>query len=379
MKIRLLAALSGVIFLLALFSASGVATAARPGAVYTNDNATPVNHVLQYASGPNGVLSLIGTFSTQGSGTGKALASQSAVVLTQDGHWLLTVDAGSNQITVFQVGSSGSLTFADNVASQGTAPTSLTVSTTSPAANFGNTQGTYLVYVLDNGTSTIAGNIAGFWLNGQGQLTYISGSTQPLSGKPNTSPEQIGFSTDGRVLVVTEKAAGVIDTYAVAGNGIATPGTTVPSNAAGPYGFVFTSQGYLILSEAAGGSLSSYAVSDSGSLRTLSGAIPDFGLAPCWVAVNRDGTFAYTTNAHGGTISGYSISGTGTMSLFSSVAAQTLKPALDMAFSSNNQFLYVLNGGQITSFQVYPGGSIFQVSATAENGLPASTTGLASS
>jgi 6-phosphogluconolactonase (cycloisomerase 2 family) len=373
LKIKLVAAISGVVFLLAFFSASGVATAARPGAVYTTDNATPVNHVLQYATGPNGALSLVGTFSTQGAGTGKALASQGAVVLTQDGRWLLSVDAGSNQITVFEVNPSGSLTFTDNVASQGTAPISIAVSTPSTATN------PYLVYVLDNGTSTVPGNIAGFSLNQQGQLAYISGSTQPLSGKLNSAPEQIGFSTDGNVLVVTEKAAGVIDTYTVARSGIAAPAVTVPSNGAGPYGFVFTSRGYLVLTEAATGTVSSYAVSDSGSLRTLSGAIPDFGLAPCWIAVNRDGTYAYTSNAHGGTISGYSISGTGTLNLFSSVAAQTLKPTLDLTFSNNNQFLYVLNGGQITSFQVYPDGSISQVSATAAGGLPASTTGLAAS
>ena len=123
--------------------------------------------------------------------------------------------------------------------------------------------------MLDNGTSTIPGNIAGFSLNGQGQLTYIPGSTQPLSGKPNTSPEQIGFSTDGSVLVVTEKAAGVIDTYTVSRSGIASPaddgalqrrrairlrlhipGLSHPDRSRAPE------------------ALSSYAVSDSGSLRT---------------------------------------------------------------------------------------------------------------
>jgi 6-phosphogluconolactonase len=300
------------------------------------------------------------------------------VVLTQDGRWLLTVDAGSNEITVFQVNSNGSLSFTDNVGSQGTVPISLAVGTPS-AANTAGTPNIDLVYVLDNGTATVPGNIAGFSLNANGQLAYVSGSTQPLSGKLNSSPEQIGFSADGKVLVVTEKAAGVIDTYTVSRGGVASPSAIVPSNGGGPYGFVFTSQGYLLLTEAGTGSVSSYAVSDSGSLRTLSGAIPDFGLAPCWIAVTRDGTHAYTSNAHGGTISGYDVSATGTLSLFSSVAAKTSIPTLDLAFSSNDQYLYVLNGGQITSFQVYPDGSIYQVSTTAAGGLPASTTGLAAS
>ena len=44
---------------------------------------------------------------------------------------------------------------------------------------------------------------------------HSGGSIQPLSGPANTSPEQVGFNHDGNVLVVTEKAAGAIDTYTV--------------------------------------------------------------------------------------------------------------------------------------------------------------------
>jgi 6-phosphogluconolactonase len=156
--------------------------------------------------------------------------------------------------------------------------------------------------------------------------------------------------------------------------GVASGPTTTPSNSAGPYGFAF-SHDHMVISEAAAGTLSSYAVSEDGNLRTLSGSIPDFGAAPCWVVVSHDGKFAYTSNAHGGTISGYAVSESGTLSLFSSVAAKTSVPTLDLAFSGNNHFLYALNGGKITSFQVYPDGSIAQVHVT--SGLPASATGLA--
>jgi 6-phosphogluconolactonase (cycloisomerase 2 family) len=181
--------------------------------------------------------------------------------------------------------------------------------------------------------------------------------------------------------VVTEKAAGVIDTYTVSTSGVASAPTVIPSNGGGPYGFT-TAQGYLILTEAGTGSLSSYAVSNTGSLRTLSGAIPDFGNAgsatgpaPCWVTVSRDGQFAYVSNAHVGTISVYGISGTGILRLDSSISAHTLVPTLDLAVSGSNQYLYALNGGQITSFQTYQDGSIAQVSAV--GGVPASATGLA--
>ncbi len=358
--------LAGLTLVLAILAASpllATANAAKVGAVYTIDNSA-ANSVLQFQAGPNGVLSLAGTYSTHGSGTGSKLASQGAVTLTENGQWLLVVDAGSNQITVFRVNTDGSLTFASVTGSQGNVPISVTT--------HGN-----LVYVLDNGTSTVPGNIAGFALSGSGALTFIPGSVQPLSGAANTSPEQIGFSNNGNVLVVTEKAAGVIDTYSVGKSAVPSAPTITPSNSAGPYGFAFTPQGYLIVSEAAAGTLSSYAVSDGGSLRTLSGSIPDFGLAPCWVAVSPNGDYVYASNAHGGTISGYAVSENGMMGLFSSVAAKTSIPTLDLAFGGNNHIplLYVLNGGSITTFQVYQDGSIAQTSSA--TGLPGSATGLA--
>jgi 6-phosphogluconolactonase (cycloisomerase 2 family) len=183
-------------------------------------------------------------------------------------------------------------------------------------------------------------------------------------------------------LVVTEKAGGVIDTYTISSSGVASAPTVIPSNGGGPYGFTNTAQGYLILTEAGTGTVSSYAVSNTGSLRTLSGAIPDFGNAgsttspaPCWVTASRDGQFAYVSNAHVGTISVYGISGTGILSLDSSISAHTLVPTLDLAIGGNNHYLYALNGGQITSFQLYQDGSIAQVSAI--GGVPASASGLA--
>jgi 6-phosphogluconolactonase len=376
LKVKVVAVLIVALFAISATSVLGTASALPTGSVYTIDNRAPVNSVLQFASAPNGGLSLVGNFSTEGAGTGTGLGSEGALALAQNGRLLLVVDAGSNEITAFHVNHDGSLTFADKVGSQGTTPISLAV-------------GQGIVYVLNAGGTP---NIAGFSLSSGGQLTFIAGSVQSLSGTAGSSPEQIGFAQTGDsgnvfsqtsvsqtsgVLIVTEKGANLIDTYTVGKNGVASAPTVVSSNGGGPYGFAFAPNGDLILSEAGTATLSSYAVSGSGNLRTLSGAIPDFGLAPCWVAVSPDGRFAYTSNAHGGTISGYSISGTGTLSLFSSVAAKTSIATLDLTFSGNGHFLFVLNGNSITTFQTYQDGSISRSSSV--GGLPASATGLVSS
>ena len=349
-------ALGAIVAIVASISISSGAFGGAAGtrAVYIIDNSASSNKVWVYARNPNGQLSSTGTpFSTGGKGTGSNLASQGAVVL--DGRWLLVVDAGSNQITVFRV-QGAYLVWASITGSQGKVPISLAVSKN-------------LVYVLDNSSA----NIAGFTLS-NGALKPIPGSVQPLSGA-NSVPEQIGFNPQGNVLVVTEKATNTIDTYTVDSKGVASAPLSQASAGSGPYAFAFTNQGQLILSEAASNTVSSYAVSDNGKLRTISGAIPIFGLAPCWLVIGGSGQFAYTANAHGGTISTFSISRTGGLTLFSSVAAQTAVPALDMAFSQNSQFLYIRNGGMISGYQVFSDDSISWI--TSLSAIPSSATGLA--
>ena len=65
------------------------------------------NNVLYYYRASDGSLTVGGSVATGGAGTGSALASQGAVVLTNNGRFLLVVDAGSNQISVFTVLSNG--------------------------------------------------------------------------------------------------------------------------------------------------------------------------------------------------------------------------------------------------------------------------------
>jgi 6-phosphogluconolactonase len=228
MKKKFLAIITIVIVTLAVFSATTLINA-QPrvvGAVYTIDNAAAGNNVMRFDRLFDGSLMSSGNFSTQGKGTGAALASQGAVTLSDDGNWLFVVDAGSNEITVFQINGT-SFMFSDKVSSQGTAPISITVNDN-------------WVYVLNNGSATTLGNIAGFKLNSTtGKLAFITGSNQPLSGMPNTSPEQIGFSPRGNLLVVTEKAANITDVYLVKA-GVAGAPNAMPSVGIGPYGFAFT-------------------------------------------------------------------------------------------------------------------------------------------
>ena len=300
----------------------------------------------------------MGSVPTGGLGTGSALASQSAVILTPNGRWLLVVDAGSNDISVFKVHGT-KLTFASKTGSEGNDPISLTVHDN-------------LVYVLDAAGN---GSIAGFTLSDWGRLSFIPGSIQPLSGATAPSPEQIGFNDEGNILVVTEKGTNTIDTYTVNKHGVASSPYPQASAGIGPYGFAFNNHDILVVSEAASDSVSSYYVSNKGKLTVISSTIPTGGNAPCWLVIS--GYLSFVANAHGGTVSSFKVANRGQLTLINSTAAALAIPTLDMAFAGYGQFLYVRNSASITGFSVYPNGGISMVATV--TGLPSSTAGLAAS
>src|SRR5262245_43452380 len=98
---------------------------AAPGAVYTMSNATAGNEILTFDRGPHGTLTFAGKIATGGAGTGGGLGNQGGLTLTDDGRWLIAVNAGSNDVSVFAVGAKA-LTFADLEASGGVRPISVT-------------------------------------------------------------------------------------------------------------------------------------------------------------------------------------------------------------------------------------------------------------
>src|SRR5437588_10723069 len=76
-------------------------------AVYTLTNQVAGNSVAVFTRAADGTLSAAGRVATGGTGTGAGLGSQGAVAVSDDGRWLLAVNAGSNDVSVFAVRPSG--------------------------------------------------------------------------------------------------------------------------------------------------------------------------------------------------------------------------------------------------------------------------------
>ena len=332
-----------------------------PRAVYTLTNQVSGNAVAVFARSGDGTLTAAATFATGGVGTGAGLGSQGAVTLSDDGRLLFAVNAGSNDVSVFQVDPQG-LSLVSRTPSGGTLPISVTVSRN-------------VVYVLNAGG---AGNITGFSVGSTGGLTPIAGSTRSLSAA-NVGPAEVSFSPDGRQLVVTEKSTSLLDVYPVDKNGVA--GALASNTSAGgtPFGFAFGPRNLLFVSEAAApGSASSYALSGSGDVRVISGAVLTHHGAPCWAVVTADRRFGYTGNGSG-SVSGFSIAPNGSIRLLGDGATALIGNGVnDIALSANSRYLYVLQTGgarAIHAFRIQNDGSLRALGPV--GGLPAGIQGLA--
>lgn len=334
----------------------------RSGKLFSSSNSPSGNEVLVYSRSATAGATLLGRVATQGVGTGAALGSQGAVTLSSNGRWLFVVNAGSNTVSTFAVNGNG-LSLKSVVDSGGLRPTSVT-------------EKAGLVYVLNAGGS---GGVAGF-RNHQGVLTAIPAATGTLSANTGTAPGQVGLSDDGDVLVVSERGTQQLTSFLVRRDGTLSQKTVTPSSGAVPFGFAFNKRDVLIVSEAAGSSMSSYRFNERSAAPIV--ATPSLANgqgAACWVAVTPDGRFAFSANAATSNVSSFSVARNGQLSLLAGNAGVTgpNAGALDMAVTPGGNQLHVLapRGLQIVSFTITPAGALLPLGAV--GGMPAGSAGLA--
>jgi 6-phosphogluconolactonase len=338
-------------------------------AVFTSTNSTEGNRVLVFEREGSGMLRPSGSFPTGGFGTGSGLGNQGAIALSERERWLLVVNAASNELSAFAVDGE-KLVLTDVVNSGGVRPISVTIEHN-------------LVYVVHaGGAAGDADSIAGFFLTSAGRLTPIPGSKRALSAA-NVGPAQISFAPSGDHLVVTEKNTNRIVVFPVDAQGVA--GNPVIKASAGmtPFGFAFTPDAKLVVSEAAGGApnastMSSYVISSGGQLDTVTAALATTETAACWVAVARNGRYAYATNTGSNTVTGLRVANNGALTLMqpNGVTATTGASPIDIAVTDDNRFVYVLNGkgNSISQFRLEGDGDLVALGVL--DGIPAGATGL---
>jgi 6-phosphogluconolactonase (cycloisomerase 2 family) len=370
-----LAALLSAFVFAAVGAQSALASARQHGhngrgrnVVFVQTNQPGGNAIVVYDRAHDSTLSQAGTYATGGLGgtaAGSAsdhLASQGSLAYDAGERALIAVNAGSDTVSSFRV-HGDRLRLVDIAPSGGQFPASVAVD--------GG-----LVYVLDSGG---AGSVSGFWLD-HGALVPIPGSTRSLglanTNPPNflASPGQVGFSPDGRQLLVTTKAStSSIDVFGVRPDGrlSATP-VVNPGATPVPFAFTFSPSGRLVAGEAGASSVTTYQLHGDGTLTGAQSAT-DGQTALCWI--QRVGPYYFVSNTGSNTLSSFSLTPSGQPVLLNAVAAATGAGPIDLAASDG--FLYAETGiaGTVEEYAVHADGSLVSIGTV--TGLPAGIEGIA--
>ena len=354
-----LAAGAGFLTPAAIVQAADADAAGPARAVFVQTNDPSGNAIVAYRRNADGTLTPAGTYATGGRG-GKELpgtqsdplGSQGSLVYDAAHRLLLAVNAGSDSVSVFRV-DGDRLELSQVLASGGPFPTGIALH-----AN--------LVYVLDAG---LAGFVSGYRIQGR-SLQPIPGSTRTL-GLPNTdppfflsSPGEIGFTPSGGQLLVTTKANGTVDVFAVSTGGQLSAQPVRNPEGPVPFAFTFEPAGLLTLVNAGASSVGTFRVERDGTLTPAGAPVSDGQAAACWIVSLRE--FDYVANTGSGDVSQYRVSGDGSVTVVNPAAASGIPGAIDMA-SAAGRFLYVESGGSgsVEVFAVAPAGSLTLIQSVA--------------
>ena len=345
----------------------------KPGAVFAMTNIAAGNQIVVFSRAPDGTLTAVGQVPTGGSGKGDDFDTQGGLVLRDNHRFLYACNAGSNDISVFAVDGT-KLTLIQKIFSGGVVPESLT---------FHNN----LMYVLHG--SVADNNISGFTVATNGTLTPLPNSNRPLSS-PIAVPGVVQFSPDGRLLVVTLKAAQVgvdpgpfvIDTFTVGRDGLPSDARPNASYGQRPFAATFRKNGVLIVAESHNpfphqAAVSSYRVNvNNGDIAVITGSEHNGQTDSCWVLLSKDDQYAYTANFATGNISSFRSETNGVIELIDGTAAvlgDTSEPT-DIRLSEDGRFFYVLlrGAGQVAAFRVGENATLSPLNVVS-GGLPANT------
>ena len=190
----------------------GVSVGDAVGAVFVGTNDLEENAIAAFARAADGTLSPIGEFSTGGQGStdfdgGEGLdplISADSIIVTEDEQFLLTVNAGSNEVVSFRINDDFTLTRISVIDSGGVGPNSVAVDGNLVAVTNIDRDG---IALGDPSTPRAEpndeGNVVTFYIGDDGALTP-TGNSVDLDNRP----ANIDFSVDGNRIIVSSITSG---------------------------------------------------------------------------------------------------------------------------------------------------------------------------
>ncbi len=320
------------------------------------------------------------------------IPTPSAIVVSSNGLFAYVANSQTNNVTAFRVGTNGALLLggatsgSSNPISVGTTPRALAISRDSQ-----------FLYVANSGSD----DVSVFTIGTAGGLTLVpqaEGRSKPV-GAGVSSPVALAIAPNGRFLYVATNTSNMVTTFQVDSSGVLTlmpqagPGTNpISSGGTGLTALTLSPNGqFLYALNGASNNVTMFRVETSGLLTLIppagSNPMSTGGTTPNGLAVGEDGAHLYIANG-GGTISVFSIGSNGLLTLVPAsgavpnpVPASTGSTPVALALSPDGKFLYVANrvtsasGGTVSAYTIVSGtGALVPVTALIGNPFPAQNT-----
>ena len=185
-------------------------------------------------------------------------------------------------------------------------------------------------------------------------------------------------------MVVTQRGTNSLLSFPADQSGVLGDPREIASSGQTPYGFTFTDDQTLVVTEAFGAQVgkaaaSSYRLTGQG-LVSVSRSVGNGRSAICWAVSDSSGRFVYATNFADGAVSRYEVRADGSLTLADATAGTAVEshPGLrDEDLSGDGRYLYAIDADahRIFGWHVEADGRLTSVGS--RNGLPDSVAGLA--
>lgn len=313
--------------------------------------------------------------------------------------YLYVTNSNDNNLSIFQIGSSGLLTPMAPPAPTESYPYSVAID---PAGRFlyvanavSNTVSAYTILhglLTQNGAPIAAGSHpVSVAIDPTGRFVYVAntlsnnvsayrvgaaGGLTPIGTiAAGVGAESIAVDPTGRFVYVANNAGASVSAYAITIGGALTPLGAVGAGY-GPISVAPDPTGrYVYVANYGSGSVSSYRVGATGALtfigtRVLSGR-------PNSVAVDPTGRFVYIANSLGNTVESYQIGPDGSLIPPGALVAAGNGPSMAAA-DNTGKFVYVANffSGDVSEYAIGPGARLTSLAPTAPSGQNASAVGI---
>ena len=243
----------------------------------------------------------------------------SAVAVSEDTQFLYIANRGSDSVTAFTIGATGTLTL---IPPEAGTPNPVAAGGSAPVSLIGSSNDRFL-YVANSADNTVSV----FQIEASGLLKLVppTGSFRNPIAVGGTAPSALALSATGQFLYVANSTSDNVTVFQVETSGLLTlvPPTGAATNpvsvgGTSPNGIAVAPNGQVLYTANGGGNVSAFTVGSNGLLTLVpaAGSSPNpipAGTTPSAITISQDGLFLYVAN-RGGNVSAYTIvSGSGTL------------------------------------------------------------------